>query len=306
MAWGKHFIIETEDTDNNDLPNIVMDDATNMYEEPIGTDYGGSVDCKWGEQIQTSDCQEERDKYHKENNRTCFFSEVAKKLSDHRWKEVGEAYMKELTGTIKKIRKSKKKFNRKLSRPWNVKAFEKLRQEANEDEHVFVFLEELEWEYRQEIRKIGKMMKSEYRQYPITGGHARIVNLGKRELCRHIKSTIKRFEQAKNEYCPCKYQFTYDECPELELCPIIFKDPIFVNPVEKRCEYYLWTRWGEWSACDKECEESGRIKRKRKCINACSKDEGEGKCPASTPTPTKPALTDTDETKCTPCPAEAV
>merc|ERR1719309_1138284 len=73
MAWGKHFIIETEDTDNNDLQNIVMDDATNMNEEPIGTDYEGSVDCKWGDTITISDCQEERDKYEKykkENNGT--------------------------------------------------------------------------------------------------------------------------------------------------------------------------------------------------------------------------------------------
>jgi len=211
MAWGKHLIIETEDTDNSELPNIVMDDATNMYEEPIGMDYEGSVNCKWGETIQTSDCQEERDKYQKENNITCFFSEVYKKLLDHGLKDVGKAYMKELTGTIKKIRKSKKKFIVKPSSPSNVKAFEKLRQEANEDSDADILLAELEWKYRQEIRKIGKMMKSEYRQFPI--------NLRKKELCRHIN--YKRFEQAKNEFCPCKYLVTYDQCQELELCPIV-------------------------------------------------------------------------------------
>jgi len=229
MAWGKHLIIETEDTDNSELPNIVMDDATNMYEEPIGMDYEGSVNCKWGETIQTSDCQEERDKYQKENNITCFFSEVYKKLLDHGLKDVGKAYMKELTGTIKKIRKSKKKFIVKL------KAFEKLRQEANEDSDTDISLAELEWKYRHEIRNIGKMMKSEYRQFPINGYAARIKNLGKKELCRHTKNTIKRFEQAKNEYCPCKYHVTYDECQELELCPIIFEeDPVFVDPAERR------------------------------------------------------------------------
>merc|ERR1719309_653812 len=202
MAWGKHFIIETEDTDNNDLQNIVMDDATNMNEEPIGTDYEGSVDCKWGDTITISDCQEERDKYEKykkENNGTflkkgCFFSGVTRILIDQRFEDVGKAYMNELAGTIKKIRKSKKRWRRKDSLPQNIKAFQKLRQEANEDDAVDNILYLLEDEYEQEIRKIKELMKTRYLQFPTNG---RIQNFGKEDLCRHTRKIIKDLNKQK-------------------------------------------------------------------------------------------------------------
>merc|ERR1719187_606021 len=104
---------------------------------------------------------------------------------------------------------------------------------------------------------------------------------------------------------PCNLQVTYDACSELTLCPVVFKETVIeLHPAKIRCGLYDWERWGDWSGCDKKCGKTGRRIRKRKCINRCTNKEGEGKCPASKPTPTKPALTDTDETKCSPCPPQ--
>merc|ERR1719430_2060044 len=287
------------------------------------------VDCEWGGEVQISNCQDYRNKNREENRnllkgyykehykdekieKNCFFSKVAKKLADKGWKDVGEAYMKELTGTIKKIHKlgDPKKIN-KFRNPKQVKAFDKKRQEASEDYDLENQLDELEWEYRMEMKRITDMMESKYEKlakFPIDGlfgGKPCQLKKPPKKFLTTRKTKDKKFDKkTMHNAMPIEKRTTYDGCPELFLCPILFedKDPFEPNPVEIICGVYSWEEWGAWGDCDKLCGKSGRVKRKRKCLNVCTEEEGEGKCPATEPTATKPALTDTDEDMCSPCP----
>ena len=63
--------------------------------------------------------------------------------------------------------------------------------------------------------------------------------------------------------------------------------------------------WGEWTKCDKSCQNSaGKRKRFRKCKNVCSNViEDDNKCRPFINSLQNRTYTNTDYTRCTPCPA---
>merc|ERR1719233_65834 len=213
-----------------------------------------------------------------------------------------------------KIHKSKKKLISREFRASNVKAFATLRQEADDgDDDAYQILLDVEDRHTDDLRKIMDIMKSEYERFakvPILDGL-----FGGKPCQRKLKDkkflTIRGDEDSKFDKKkmwngkPSDVKTIYNACDRLKLCEFTFNDTVFETGLqEDPCELHHWTDWGEWSKCDKKCEESGRQTQKRKCVNQCTKEEGEGKCKASEPTPTQPALTDTKKTPCTPCPDE--
>ena len=74
----------------------------------------------------------------------------------------------------------------------------------------------------------------------------------------------------------------------------------------KGYSYWAWTPWSEWSECDEICKDKGRRTRKRECHDVC-KEESErtnhkDKCLPFRDMITNKKYTDTDWTKCAPCP----
>merc|ERR1719233_571821 len=211
-----------------------------------------------------------------------------------------------------KIHKSKKKLISREFRASNVKAFATLRQEADDgDDDAYQILLDVEDRHTDDLRKIMDIMKSEYERFakvPILDGL-----FGGKPCQRKLKDkkflTIRGDEDSKFDKKkmwngkPSDVKTIYNACDELKLCEFTFNEvAIGIGLQEDPCGLHHWTEWGEWSKCDKKCEESGRQTQKRKCVNQCTKEEGKGKCKASEPTPTQPALTDTKKTPCTPCP----
>eukprot|EP00091_Calanus_sinicus_P020303 TRINITY_DN5461_c0_g1_i1.p1 TRINITY_DN5461_c0_g1~~TRINITY_DN5461_c0_g1_i1.p1 ORF type:complete len:159 (-),score=42.02 TRINITY_DN5461_c0_g1_i1:116-592(-) len=72
------------------------------------------------------------------------------------------------------------------------------------------------------------------------------------------------------------------------------------------CEHLSWSAWGDWGQCDIKCGQEGRRKRKRKCMNICKGEEHKGKhkkCKPFQNNIMNKKYTDTDTTRCSPCPA---
>ena len=74
------------------------------------------------------------------------------------------------------------------------------------------------------------------------------------------------------------------------------------------CAMVAWAEWGEWGQCDLKCGDEGKRKRLRKCVNVCEMDEKKKvrkseECRPFIDTVQNKTFTDTDWTRCEPCPA---
>jgi len=107
----------------------------------------------------------------------------------------------------------------------------------------------------------------------------------------------------------------YEEKYEVGVCTLPLCTPTFRKfpdqPVQ-RCGRHMWTRWGEWGQCDKNCGLNGERKRKRKCTE-CGDPMGEhnpapgkGDCNATTTFDGSEGLKDTDTAQCSPCPSDSL
>ena len=103
-----------------------------------------------------------------------------------------------------------------------------------------------------------------------------------------------------------------EELAALNLARAMGRERELIEKVEREetCKkgkaYWAWTPWGEWSECDETCEDKGRRTRKRECHDVC-KEESErtnhkDKCLPFRDMITNKKYTDTDWTKCAPCP----
>jgi len=116
-----------------------------------------------------------------------------------------------------------------------------------------------------------------------------------------IKNKIHEHFEEKEKPGVC----TFPICP-----PKFEQNP---NNIVQTCGRYMWTRWGEWGQCNLQCGPKGQRTRKRKCTE-CGDPKGEhnpspakeGDCKPTLTFDGSEGLTDTDTTRCSPCPSESL
>merc|ERR1712042_358209 len=176
--------------------------------------------------------------------------------------------------------------------------------------------EKVEVLYRKDIRNLKKLLKTETERWAeppvidgLYGGKA-----CQRETPDKKKLTIRKNENEgfdKNTMengRPREYMVTWSEC-ELKICTPNYQEINDGGNDIKNCEYYGWSKWGDWGQCTKKCGAEGKRERKRKCVNACDDDNEttenvRERCPPFKNNIVKKEYTDTDTTVCAPCPVE--
>jgi len=116
------------------------------------------------------------------------------------------------------------------------------------------------------------------------------------------------FNKDEGKYTHNKqYKKTTYPC-HIHICLLQEARPGVQIPVLDKCIYISWGAWGDWSSCDKKCDEEGKRTRTRKCMATCTNTpaEDDSMCPPylNEHDPNSPGVTTTETTSCTPCPPE--
>lgn len=294
------------------------------------------VDCKWGEWCKKADCKKSLEDYFDEIKEEigkkadakiksglrpmCYNSEVSLYLYGEKQIREANDFNNDLQSLVlPSIRKLKNKQDKKFKPkpPEELPSLKKIHQGwLNDDDLYLEIWEKVEVLYRKDIRNLKKLLKTETERWAeppvidgLYGGKA-----CQRETPDKKKLTIRKNENEgfdKNTMengRPREYMVTWNEC-ELKICTPNYQEINDGGNDIKNCEYYGWSKWGDWGQCTKKCGAEGKRERKRKCVNACDDDKEttenvRERCPPFKNNIVKKEYTDTDTTVCAPCPVE--
>ena len=261
------------------------------------------------------DDDDDDDSNKKTPPKPCFESHVIIELKNRKQpRKVGEAFTKELIEKIQMVRDE----NDFSHIPQDLEEFKSLKHimEAKDNARLKSVAENLHtpWEKdRSLLRSLLETREETWAKVPVLdglyGGKACERPSDKKKLTSR-KDDDPKFDAAKmHNGRPLDLVISFNQCilPVCTIDMIGWKEPGSSEEDKTPCEIFLWSKWGEWGACDLKCGDKGKRIKKRECVNKCMEPHEKNENDKCSPIEIKHrniTITDEQYTTCSFCPPE--
>jgi len=284
------------------------------------------VDCRWGEETVLRDCKLEIEEYidqlrkdvenfQSDNNKmlmqkfaidsSCYHSNLYEKLYYHGFEDEAEAYAEEMNQHLENIK------DVTMPVPEYLNEVKTLRELMKRKDEVQDIRREINSLFMDDAEKLPELIMDEGKREAIRpvldglfGGKPCFRQWRDKRQLTVRKDDDPKYDSKKmwNKVPEDRY---LDKVCGIKMCIVKHDEKGTEGAITGECKTYDWSRWGEWTQCDKECEEEGRRKKFRKCVSTCDdKEQPSENCKPYFSNIYNKSFTDMDFTRCSPCPVE--